>query len=132
MRVHTRRVVAFAALSGAVIACSHGDATRPEGGLPGAEPTSTPAADSTASAAPPARPRSAEPLSGIVVALTIDRSVAAPGDTIEFVAAATNTGSQRRIRWRVPSARGTCSAVSGLRRADGLGNVSEPVLLTVR
>lgn len=186
MHVHTFHCCAFIALSGAVLACSPMDATSPEDGLPGAEPISTPTTDSVASAAPRARPRSAEHLPGIVVTLTLGRSVVTSGDTIEFIATATNTGLQRvrigvqcgpaldvairlpgggersaltdllgsngaficplteshfadpgetetvRIRWRVPSAPGTYSAVSGLRRADGLGNVSEPVVLTVR
>jgi hypothetical protein len=37
-----------------------------------------------------------------------------------------------RIRWRVPAERGTYTAVAGLRRGDGLGNVSVPVTLSVR
>ncbi len=37
-----------------------------------------------------------------------------------------------RISWLVPATRGTYTAVAGLRRGDGLGNLSTPVQLVVR
>jgi hypothetical protein len=36
------------------------------------------------------------------------------------------------LSWRVPGRRGAYTAVAGLRRGDGLGNLSAPVTITVR
>jgi hypothetical protein len=122
----------------------------------------------------------------ITVTLTADRTVATPGEIVEFTATATNRGTGRvqigvqcgpsmdvaiappageersaladqlgpngastcplrpehfvepgqtqtfRISWLVPATRGTYTAVAGLRRGDGLGNLSTPVQLVVR
>ncbi len=38
----------------------------------------------------------------------------------------------QRISWVAPATRGRYTAVAGLRRGDGLGNVSAPLQLTVR
>jgi len=125
--------------------------------------------------------RSAERLPTIKVTLRADRTVATPGEIVEFTATATNRGTARvqigeqcgppmdvaiappagkersaladqlfacpllaehfvgpgqtqtlRLSWLVPATRGTYTAVAGLRRGDGLGNLSTPVQLVVR
>jgi hypothetical protein len=130
-------------------------------------------------------PRAADSLAGIEVTLTASRSTAAPGDSIEFIATATNRTSQRvqigiacgpsmdviiagptggerlgwaewlgangaftcelneqhfvdagktrivRIPWRARSETGTYQVRAGLRRSNGLGNISKPISVVV-
>ncbi len=168
-------ILAGAAVS--LLGCARSD-------LLGTDTASPPTAPTAG--APVLLPRSREQLSAITTTLVVDRVTAAPGETVVFVASATNNGSQRvqigvacgptfdvailtplqtersaladlvgpngaftcplleshfadpgetervQISWRVPAVRGTYTAVTGLRRSDGLGNVSATITLSVR